>query len=56
VLDYEWLPKNGMKYRLDEQKKAYQRYISAKTSSEKQIRDKWFDYWLDYLILRNMYD
>ena len=56
MLDYEWLPRRSTKYVRSQQQKAYNRYISAKKSIDREIRNKWFEYWLDYVIIRNIHD
>ena len=56
MLDYEWLPQKSIKYVQSEEEKAYNKYISAKKSPDFCIRNKWFEYWLDYVIIRNKHD
>ena len=54
MIDYEWLHPNKVKYWYTEEKRVYELYIKARKSTDYILRAKWFDYWLEYLQIRNM--
>jgi len=49
-MSYEWIIEKDIQEW--EVKAAYKKYIKARKSSE----FNWFDYWLDYLQLKNRYN
>ena len=49
-MPYEWTTAND--FQNLEVNQAYKKYIKAK----KSFSNRWFEYWLDYLHLRNRYE
>ena len=47
---------NGIWYKNHEIQKAYDKYIQSKKSCKADKHSKWFDYWLDYLFIRNKHN
>jgi hypothetical protein len=54
MIDYEWIytrDKEDLDY---EEKRVYEKYVQARKTTDYILRAKWFDYWLEYLQIRNM--
>jgi len=54
-MSYEWIIENDL--REWEVNQAYKKYLKAKKSTNNLVEyNNWFDYWLDYLQLKNRYN
>jgi hypothetical protein len=51
---YEWIIEKDIQEW--EVEAAYKKYTKAKKATGNQTRNQWFNYWLDYLQIRNRYD
>tara|TARA_R100000935_G_C2787714_1_gene144531 strand:- start:777 stop:947 length:171 start_codon:yes stop_codon:yes gene_type:complete len=52
-MSYEWI--TAKDFQNLEVNQAYKKYLKAKKATDILERSNWFEYWLDYLHLKNRY-
>ena len=54
MINYEWIYTRDREDLDYEEKRVCEKYVPARKTNDYILRVKWFDYWLDYLQIRNM--